>query len=220
MWGCDIFNKNSVRTTHIYIYISVYVSPPLPATRTTHWSFTRLIVFLSFLPFLASPPFFFNHLVLVLPAATRQTCSYSLYSHVHQHLRHATMDRSKLDAAYGDYCQQYHDNPIAMNVLQRFLDDRPVFQPPIDLLPVEEYEQRLDLIMKIEKRLSSYQPEFRINAATFSLFMIMSLPGLKEVASSAVSTYDKMVVRALGNLPQLIRSCKYSPLLTIKRPCY
>ncbi|GAB0146905.1 hypothetical protein EsHS_00007290 [Epichloe bromicola] len=127
------------------------------------------------------------------------------------------MDRARLDAAYGDYCRQYHDNPIAMNVLQRFLDDRPVFQPPIDLLPVDEYERRLDLIAQIEKRLSS-QKEFRINAATFSLFMIMPLSVLNDVASNAARTYDEMILKALGNLPQLIQSFTMGPIKAVPTP--
>ncbi|KAF4512355.1 hypothetical protein G6O67_001506 [Ophiocordyceps sinensis] len=96
------------------------------------------------------------------------------------------MAQDKINAAFAEYCRQYKDNHIAMDVLERFLEDRPVFQPPLDLLPVDEYQLRVDIVAQIEKRLRSGRQEFRINAAVFSLLMITPLHILKKLGQIQV----------------------------------
>lgn len=64
---------------------------------------------------------------------------------------------------------------MALNASRRFLDNRPTYQPPVESLPFDEYELRLDIITRIKKLARSHDPKFRINAAIFTLFMVMPL---------------------------------------------
>lgn len=123
-----------------------------------------------------------------------------------------------MDEAFAEYCQQYSNNPMALDALKRFLNDRPVYQPTVELLPVEEYELRLEIITRIEKQARSVKPNFRVNAAIFSLFMVMPIQQLKELDTPGIGSIYGIVVQSLGYVPQLIRSCKYLPLLTVQRP--
>lgn len=122
-----------------------------------------------------------------------------------------------MEESFAEYCQQYSNNPMALDALKRFLDDRPVYQPTVELLPVDEYEQRLDIVKRIERQARSFESGFRVNAATFSLFMVMPLQQLKGLDMPGPGSFDGMAVDSLGFLPQLIRSCKYLLLLTVQK---
>ncbi|GAB0139205.1 hypothetical protein EsDP_00007418 [Epichloe bromicola] len=116
-----------------------------------------------------------------------------------------------MDESYAEYCQQYSNNPMALDALKRFLDDRPVYQPTVELLPVNEYELRLDIITRIEKQARSVEPNFQVNAAIFSLFMIMPLQQLKDLDTPGLGYVHGMVVESLGYIPQIIRSFTRGP---------
>lgn len=64
---------------------------------------------------------------------------------------------------------------MPLNASRRFLDNRPTYQPPVEFLLVDEYELRLDTIARIKNLARSHDPKFRINAAIFTLFMVMPL---------------------------------------------
>lgn len=91
--------------------------------------------------------------------------------------------------------------------LLNYLEAKPFFSNPIDLTPIDEVTERLEISRKIEMRLQRRDPHWSVTAFDLAIVLIMPLDELAKLASSPIISLRM----ELESLRQLTTHCNAPP---------
>lgn len=89
---------------------------------------------------------------------------------------------AKAPELFEEFSRHYKDHPEFVEYARRFLSSRPAYQRPIDLVPTEEYQRRLEAIERIrnEQRMIRSDTSWQLSALQFSVLVLMPLQDLEN----------------------------------------
>lgn len=111
-----------------------------------------------------------------------------------------------------EYYSGRHEHGSKINNLVRLLDGRPDHVKPLDLVPMDELEQRLLAIEKLLERLKPTTPaggpflESNFTALQTAVLLMMPLASLQTVSRSQSRNITALQLRDLN---ELFDCCKY-----------
>ena len=83
---------------------------------------------------------------------------------------------------FNEFAQHYKDQPQLVQYVRNLLASRPAYQRPTELVPMLEYERRLEAIKEIRKgqRDIRSEPSWQFSALQFSVLIQMPLQDLED----------------------------------------
>lgn len=91
-------------------------------------------------------------------------------------------------------------------MITTMLTSRPEWQPVNDLLPVLEFEERLDLARKYVKLRQSADTRFQLSSASLIGFYILPLPELRDGTTGPIAAAD--LGKQLRDIERAAYRCK------------
>ncbi|KJZ72685.1 hypothetical protein HIM_07877 [Hirsutella minnesotensis 3608] len=93
----------------------------------------------------------------------------------------------------------YKSSPAGeVDQCREFLIDRPPFQKPTNIMPVDEYEARFQLAKEFEKKCQEKNPKFQINRIMLSTMMVAPLAKLRDLVSQPKDSPTELMATFSG----------------------
>lgn len=113
--------------------------------------------------------------------------------------------RARLDA----WMQLNSGDPLAMTNINTMLQSEPEREPVVDLLPKDDYQQRLELAKKFTRFIQVGDPDYKITAPTLVTFFILPL---KPLRNGTRSVHDALLLQNhLGFVVEASIRCQFLP---------
>ncbi|KAF4509286.1 hypothetical protein G6O67_005555 [Ophiocordyceps sinensis] len=116
--------------------------------------------------------------------------------------------------------KDYGNNPAGnMKALENYLKARPAFEIPDDEMPVEEHEQRMVLVSKINRVVRVAYPNFGLDAVHYAALMVAPLSHLRtltDVSDPALHMMRDGLKGALKGMRRLLKTFLVGPTKATK----
>ena len=117
------------------------------------------------------------------------------------------MAPSDLRAAFELYIACKPIRPRDNTTLLSYLAEYPDFLPPVDLVPSDELEQRLEIAHEIQKHIQS-DIEWQLSAVHLAILMVIPLESLRTVMLSLPVTDPEDLIKSLNSIHALTCHCE------------
>jgi hypothetical protein len=92
-------------------------------------------------------------------------------------------------------------------MLLNYLTERPAFLPAIDLVPIHEIEERLDIVQEVVRLTQNFDPDWHLTAMNLSVFLMIPLETLRVLKHNMATTPAESLLFELDSIHHLTVHC-------------